>query len=77
MKLEKNNMVFDDSHPLCLCVTSQTEGQTFAFVQVIDVGVDGTLEHTKRLWGHFSPDTPEQSLLRIMARAGEWPRLPA
>ena len=76
MKVMSNQMVYDDTDPLCKCILSQADGKLYAFIQCIDTGMDGQARYPARYWGTFSHDDPEGSIKRIMAYGGKWPQLP-
>lgn len=73
LRVEVNGMLYEDYHPDCKCITSQTDTGTYAFLQVLD---QGTGMH-KRYWGRFDVERPEASIKRIMTLGGKWPSLPA
>ncbi|OEF52470.1 hypothetical protein A1OW_23015, partial [Enterovibrio norvegicus] len=71
MRIETNtNLVYDEQHEKCLCITSQADGRAFAFVQCLDVGHDGKGERAKRYWGLYDPENPAASIERIMRNGG-------
>lgn len=76
MRIEVNTLVYDDTDDLCLCRLEKTQGKLYAFVQVIDTGVDRAQRFTKRYWGEYSHSSPEVSLRRILEMGGKWPQLP-
>lgn len=76
MRIEINGLVYDDSDDLCLCLLSQSQGKLYAFLQVIDTGMDGEQRFTKRYWGEYSHEAPEAYVKRIMENGGKWPSLP-
>jgi len=78
MRVEtNNNLVFDDSDKLCFCTHSSSQGEAFAFVQCLDVGMDGLMRNPKRYWGKWDSHNPEDSMKAIMEHGGKWPKLPA
>ncbi|WP_075881797.1 hypothetical protein [Vreelandella massiliensis] len=76
MRVQVNQMIYDEADDLCKCVLSQSQGKLFAFIQCIDTGMDGTARYTARYWGEFSHDAPEATIKRIMEWGGKWPQLP-
>jgi hypothetical protein len=79
MRVERDNLVFDDANPKCKCIVSASQGKNFAFVQALDIG----MEHARlkkpiavRYWGEFNPNNPAGSLLIILNTGSPWPRLP-
>ena len=49
MRVETDNsLLFDDDDSLCFCVHSSSQGEVFAFVQCLDVGMDGQMRNPKR-----------------------------
>jgi len=74
-----NNMLYDDSDARCYCVLSQAQGHYFAFVQALDLGAPHCRyesPHTKRYWGFWNPDDPDESIRNILLVGGKWPSLP-
>lgn len=72
MKVNVNQMIYDDDHPQCSCHVIQSQGQLYAFVQCLDMGMDG--EHVvaiKRYWGRFEWDS-EDHLRDILRNGGKW-----
>lgn len=81
MRIENaiGNLVYDDAEPECYFIVSESQGQKYAFVQVLDVGNPGnrlSKPIKKRYWGRFSDHHPEQSISQIMNAGGKWPMLP-
>ena len=74
MKIEINNLLYDESDDRCFLITSMACGKLYAFIQVIDLGSGGV----KRYWGPYThiPETQELMLTEIMASGGKWPDLP-
>jgi len=79
MQLEINNLLFDDAHPKCGCTFSQTNGQNFAFVSALDLG----MAHARlkkpivsRYWGAWDVNHPKDSMKQILKTGGKWPQLP-
>jgi hypothetical protein len=68
-------LLYDGADRLCRLILTDSQGETFAFVQAIDTGFDGRDRHPVRYWGKYSHDTPEQSVERILATGGKWPKL--
>jgi len=80
MKLQtENDMLFDDSHPECLCIIERTQGKEIAFVQCLDLGMPHCRHKNpipKRYWGVWDDRDPEASMDSIMRTGGKWPQLP-
>lgn len=76
MRVERKPMIYDDSDELCQCVLAQSQGKLYAFLQVIDSGIDGKARFTARYWGEYSHKAPERSIAAIMEWGGKWPALP-
>jgi len=78
MKFEVNNLLFDDSHEDCHLVISSSQGQTFAFVQALDLGMAHS-RHKKpiksRYWGTWDFSNQQESLEEILKYGGKWPDL--
>lgn len=73
------NLLFDDEQKDCKVITANCHGQTFAFIQVLDLGNPGNRLRKpgkRRYWGRFDPNRPEQSIKAIMGSGGKWPMLP-
>ncbi|PXW50388.1 hypothetical protein DFO55_12459 [Grimontella sp. AG753] len=41
MKILVNGLLYDESNRQCLCILNQSQGLTYAFIQCLDVGMDG------------------------------------
>lgn len=77
MKILVNGLLYDESNRQCLCILNQSQGLTYAFIQCLDVGMDGReTPITKRYWGQFLRDDKEASIRDIMLNGGKWPVLP-
>lgn len=80
MKVQTDsNLLFDSSHPDCLCIIERTQGKEIAFIQCLDLGVEHCRHKKpipKRYWGLWDENRPEESLDHIMRRGGKWPQLP-
>ncbi|EDK1561911.1 hypothetical protein [Enterobacter hormaechei] len=70
IKVEVNGLVYDSSNPKCKCILSDSQRKLFAFIEVLDGDM------TKRYWGEYDHDAPEESIKEIMRWGGKWPRLP-
>ncbi|ELM1533891.1 hypothetical protein Q3R63_004426 [Salmonella enterica] len=70
IKVEVNGLVYDSSNPKCKCILSDSQRKLYAFIEVLDGDM------TKRYWGQYSHDAPEESIKEIMRWGGKWPRLP-
>ena len=79
MLVEVNNVCFDENHQKCLLNFSLTQGQTFAFVQALDLG-SKSCRHKKpmpkRYWGVWDHSNPKQSMVNILRHGAQWPSLP-
>lgn len=80
MKVENHNgsLIYDPEHPQCTMVVSSTQGQLFAFITVLDVGMPHarlSTPHQKRYWGAFSWEDQAGSIREIMNNGGKWPVL--
>ncbi len=72
MRVQVNQMIYDDAHPKCTCKVVQSQGQLYAFVQCLDMGMDGKrLVGTKRYWGRFEWGS-EDHMRAILATGGKW-----
>jgi len=79
MELSINNLTFDDNHPDCELELCRSQGQLFAFVQALDLGMKGNRHKKpikKRYWGLFSHENKEASIQAILENGGKWPDLP-
>ena len=79
MIVEVNNIRFDDNHQNCLVNFSQVQGQNFAFVQALDLGMENSRHKKpmrKRSWGFWDHSEPEQSMINILKNGAKWPSLP-
>ena len=74
MMLEQNGLVYDSDNDKYACILSATQGETFAFVQVVDQSTSKPI--IKRYWGLYDHEAPEESTLEIMNKGGKWPDLP-
>ena len=80
MKIENDmgNLIFDDSLPDCRKIITQSQGQLFAFIVCLDIGV-GEKPFKKPIknhyWGKFSWENEHDSIRSIMANGGKWPDL--
>lgn len=70
IRVEVNGLVYDSTEPRCQCILSSSQSKLFAFITVIDN--DGT----KRYWGEYSHEAPEEAIKEIMSWGGKWPHLP-
>ncbi|REC93383.1 hypothetical protein [Kushneria indalinina] len=72
MKVNVNQLVYDDAHPQCTCRVVQSQGQLYAMVQCLDMGMDGEeVVGTKRYWGTFEWDS-EDHMRAILKNGGKW-----
>lgn len=72
MKVSVNQLVYDDDHPDCICRVVQSQGQLFAFVQCLDMGLsDDEVVYTKRYWGRFEWHS-EDHMRAILENGGKW-----
>ncbi|MAW08346.1 MAG: hypothetical protein CME61_08740 [Halobacteriovoraceae bacterium] len=72
-------LLFDDQHPKCNLIVAETQGQLFAFVTCLDLGLPHnrlTAPHQKRYWGKFDWAQQEASIREIMHNGSKWPELP-
>ena len=73
------NLIYDDADGRCFVRTESADGQTFAFIQCLDLGFAHARHDPPlltRYWGFWDPDDPEGSIKQIMAYGGKWPDLP-
>lgn len=76
MRINVNQLVYDDADALCKCILSESQGNLYAFIQCVDTGMDGNARYTARYWGAFSHDDTAGSIKKILANGGKWPSLP-
>ncbi|EBM7196732.1 hypothetical protein T040_22110 [Salmonella enterica subsp. enterica serovar Senftenberg] len=77
MKITANGLVFEETNPHCKCILSEAQGELYAFVQCLDMGMDGReTAIVKRYWGRYSHDAREDSIRSILLNGGKWPKLP-
>ncbi|GEK14304.1 hypothetical protein [Aliivibrio fischeri] len=81
MKVQtENNLMFDSQHPKCQLHFARTHGRGFAFVQCLDIGLNGKSEHVKRYWGFYADSLDKQeneaAIYNIMNSGSPWPDLP-
>lgn len=77
MKIQVNGMIYDESNRDCQCHLADAQHEVFAFIQCLDVGMDGTASAIKkRYWGRYDHDNKEASIRAIMENGGKWPVLP-
>ncbi|MEI6896035.1 MAG: hypothetical protein V5786_00840 [Psychromonas sp.] len=80
MRVSNNNLVYDDDSDDCFIKVERTQGYSFAFVQVMDLGPVGDrfkIAMLKRYWGLWDSKNKEQSVLNIIKTGGKWPDLEA
>ena len=80
MKVENDygNLVYDTSDPLCSIEICSCQGELFAFVAALDIGVSGCRHpqpQPKRYWGIFSYNNETDSIRNILNDGGKWPQL--
>lgn len=51
MRIKIHNLVFDEADPLCRCILTALQGQLYAFIQAVDIGLKGDLRIPKQYWG--------------------------
>lgn len=76
MRVQVNQLIYDDADELCKCYLETALGKGYAFVQCIDTGMDGTHRFIKRYWGEYDVNNPEVSMIEILSYGGKWPQLP-
>jgi len=79
MKLEVNNLLFDEDNEDCILMTSYTQGHRFAFIQALDLGMPSSRlnpPHKARYWGVWDESDRKGSALRILQSGAQWPKLP-
>ncbi|AXE71583.1 hypothetical protein A191_04745 [Escherichia coli KTE233] len=77
MKITVNGLFFEENHPQCKCILSQTQGELYAFIQCLDTGLNGQESAIiKRYRGRYSHDDRAESIKNIMSNGGKWPVLP-
>ncbi|EMX0133983.1 hypothetical protein AAFW79_004961, partial [Salmonella enterica] len=55
MKIQVNGMIYDESNRDCQCHLADAQHEVFAFIQCLDVGMDGTASPIKkRYWGRYN-----------------------
>ncbi|MEJ1414251.1 MAG: hypothetical protein RPU13_13515 [Candidatus Sedimenticola sp. (ex Thyasira tokunagai)] len=82
MKIENEtgNLIYDTDNPLCSIEVVSCQGELFAFVVALDIGMIHcrlSIPHQKRYWGKFSWDDEAGSIRGILANGGKWPNLKA
>lgn len=80
MRVENNNLVYDDDLEDCFVEVERTQGFSIAFVQLLDIGPVGNRFKTamlKRYWGLWDSKNTQQSMLDIIKDGGKWPDLEA
>lgn len=79
MKVEIDNLLYDQALPNCFMTLNYAQGQCFAFVQALDIGfAEARLEKPKpvRYWGVMDCAHAKESLQQILTTGGKWPTLP-
>lgn len=77
MKIQVNGMIYDEAIRDCQCQLATTQNELFAFIQCLDLGMDGQeTPIKKRYWGRYDHDDKEESIRAIMQNGGKWPLLP-
>ena len=73
-----DNLVYDSDNPLCSIEINNSQGELFAFITALDIGV----EHRRlkepqpmKYWGKFSWNDEAGSIKEILHTGGKWPRL--
>ena len=78
MRVEINNLLFDDNEEDCFYELASTNGEQFAFVQVLDLGSPSarlSKPIKKQYWGRWEGCNKEASVLQIMSYGGKLPNL--
>ncbi len=70
MRVEVNNLLYDKIDPRCKCYLAESQGQIYAFVQALDIGMSEK-PLVKRYWGSYSHDTAKQLIRDILANGGK------
>ena len=73
--IEVNNLRFCKADKDCKIIIADSEGELYAFIQVVDIGTQGSSRYLKRYWGKYSHSKEYESIERIMCRGGKWPEL--
>jgi len=75
---DSGNLMFDESHPLCWMNVVECQGEKFAFIVALDIGLEGAYlndPEEKRYWGKFSYEDQENAIREILHTGGKWPQL--
>ncbi len=77
---ETGNLIYDAENPQCSIELCSCQGELFAFVVALDIGMHHCRLSTpqqKRYWGKFNWDDEAGSIGNILASGGKWPKLAA
>lgn len=75
---DMGTLVYDSEHPLCSMKLCNSQGQLYAFLTVLDMGMPHcplNPPHQKRYWGRFSWEDEVGSIAAILHNGGKWPQL--
>jgi len=75
---DSGNLLFDESHPMCWLRICEAQGEKYAFLVAMDIGINGAYLNDpseKRYWGKFTYENQENSIREILNTGGEWPQL--
>lgn len=75
---DSGNIIFDSSMKGCKYQLCESQGETFAFVQALDIGYShARLKKPQRVryWGKFDRNQKAASIIEILHTGGEWPDL--
>lgn len=78
VKNEGGNIIFDSSIEGCVYHLCESQGETYAFVQALDIGFPHarlTKPQRVRYWGRFDRNQKAASIVEILHTGGEWPDL--
>ena len=72
------NLMYDDCNPNCRIELCRSQGELFAFVTALDIGVPNnrlSKPFQKRYWGRFNWENESGSIRHILEWGGKWPML--
>lgn len=78
VKNEQDNLMYDESNPLCSIQICASQGDIFAFVVALDIGLPHcrlSKPGQKRYWGKYNWNDKAGSIKQILADGGQWPTL--
>jgi hypothetical protein len=78
VKNDNGNLVYDSENSDCSIEICHSQGEYFAFVKALDIGVALARlvkPNPVRYWGKFNPENEEDSIRHILHYGGKWPSL--